>query len=258
MRKIYKIISILMSIIFFMSVLPQVNLLDVLADTTKTTYRIRTVEDLYKIREDLNGIYILDNDIDLTKATQKGGICDYDGTGWNPIGALESGDYKAFKGTLDGRGYKITGMRIYNSKSSNVGLFAGIDGATIKDLTISGTINSAKQATIGSFVGTDTSGTISDCHSEVDIHLTSALKVGGIVGIIKGDGNIRNCSNKGNIEIIFNDTVDLKIGGICGASYSSKANIEKCYNSGDIYENVPMNKGDMAVYCSGILGGGWY
>ena len=70
MRKIYKIISILMSIIFFMSVLPQVDLLDVLADTTKTTYRISTVEDLYKIREDLNGIYILNNDIDLTKATQ--------------------------------------------------------------------------------------------------------------------------------------------------------------------------------------------
>lgn len=254
MRKIYKIISILMSIIFFMSVLPQVDLLDVLADTTKTTYRISTVEDLYKIREDLNGIYILNNDIDLTKATQKGGICDYDGTGWNPIGALESGDYNAFKGTLDGRGHKITGMRIYNSKSSNVGLFAGIDGATIKDLTVSGTINSAKKATIGSFVGTDTSGTVSDCHSEVDMHLKSSGTVGGIVGMTKGKASIKNCSNKGDIEIIVTNGVGLMIGGICGSAYSTESNIEKCYNAGDIYESGTLNNGDMEVHGSGILG----
>ena len=50
---------------------------------------VRTIEDLYNIRNDLTANYILMNDIDLTAATAEGGDWDFDGRGWNPIGSKD-------------------------------------------------------------------------------------------------------------------------------------------------------------------------
>ena len=53
----------------------------------KVSIPVRTIEELYNIRDDLTAKYVLMNDIDLTSATAKGGDWDFEGRGWNPIGS---------------------------------------------------------------------------------------------------------------------------------------------------------------------------
>lgn len=76
--------------------------------------------DLYAIRNDLEGKYIMMADIDLSEATAPGGELDT-GNGWDPI--------QNFNGTLDGNGHYIKGLTIYGDpKTYNVGLFGGANG----------------------------------------------------------------------------------------------------------------------------------
>ena len=70
---------------------------------------IRTIEDLYNIRNDLKANYILMNDIDLTEATAQGGDWDFMGNGWNPIGSGDVYAGNAFEGHFAGNGHKISG-----------------------------------------------------------------------------------------------------------------------------------------------------
>lgn len=81
--------------------------------------------DLYAIRNNLEGNYIMMADIDLSEATAPGGELDT-GNGWDPI--------DGFEGTLDGNGHYIKGLTIYGDpKSRCVGLF-GYAGGTIRNL----------------------------------------------------------------------------------------------------------------------------
>lgn len=75
--------------------------------------------DLYAIRNDLDGKYIMMADIDLSEATAPGGELDT-GNGWDPI--------QNFDGTLDGNGHYIKGLTIYGDpKARCVGLFGGLN-----------------------------------------------------------------------------------------------------------------------------------
>ena len=94
---------------------------------------ISTAEEFYNIRNDLSGHYILMNDIDLSAYPE-----------WQPIGYADNSasgltyDH-AFKGYLDGNGFKITGLNIDVSKTEyiTVGLFGAIDNAAeIRNLTL--------------------------------------------------------------------------------------------------------------------------
>ena len=94
---------------------------------------IYTAEDFNNIRNDLSGYYILMADIDLSGYPE-----------WQPIGYAENSEAgltyaNAFKGYLDGNGYKVTGLKIDVSKTDyiTVGLFGAIDNsAQIKNLTV--------------------------------------------------------------------------------------------------------------------------
>ena len=99
---------------------------------------IRTAKDLYNIRSDMTANYKLMNDIDLTEATAKGGIYNFNGCGWNPIGSRNSYSGVSFTGEFDGQGHTIKGLRIEATKTGlgtdiYVGLFAKNEG-TIKNL----------------------------------------------------------------------------------------------------------------------------
>ena len=83
------------------------------ATTNEDGYvEIRTIEELYNIRDNLTANYILMNDIDLTEATAQGGEWDFMGNGWNPIGSNDIYGNVTFSGTFDGNGHTIRGMRI--------------------------------------------------------------------------------------------------------------------------------------------------
>ncbi len=78
--------------------------------------------DLYAIRNDLDGKYIMMADIDLSEATAPGGELDT-GNGWDPI--------QDFAGILDGNGHYIKGLTIYGDpKTYDVGLFGDVNSRT--------------------------------------------------------------------------------------------------------------------------------
>lgn len=92
--------------------------------TIQDPYQITTASELNDMRFNLAAHYKLMNDIDLT------------GVSWDPVGTPGA----PFTGSLDGSGYKITGLNI-NSQGDYVGLFGLIEWADpavvrVKDLVI--------------------------------------------------------------------------------------------------------------------------
>ena len=86
-----KILSLILSIVIMIS---SFSCLSVVAGAEGENLEIPegytpiyTVADLDNIRNNLEGNYILMNDIDLTEATALGGEYDFIGNGWNPIGS---------------------------------------------------------------------------------------------------------------------------------------------------------------------------
>lgn len=214
---------------------------------------IYTIEDLYSVRNNLGGSYILMADIDLSAATAEGGDWDYMGNGWNPIGSGDVYGNNAFYGEFDGNGHKITGLRIdvitvpSGTSTVYVGLFANVTGS-VKDLTISGDIryNCSKNYYVGS-IAAQCSGTIEGCINQADVDGTASSYsaedgyVGGIVGCAKTGAKIVNCANSGDVKsycvaektsALDDNTNDA--GGIAGNGDSS-ALIYQCYNTGNIF-----------------------
>lgn len=177
---------------------------------------IRTVDELYAIRNNLNGKFILMNDIDLSEVTAEGGELDT-GHGWTPI--------QNFAGTFDGGGYRIKGMQIRGKVPSNyVGLFGRLDrGSVIKNVGL----------------------------VDVDININSenfrdTICCGSLVGNVSRYGKIEKCFVNGQISI-KSENNEVIVGGI--ASFANI--IADCYNGTDIMvENDKNNK----VCAGGIIG----
>ena len=93
------------------------------ADVPEGYTPIYTAEDLYNIRNDLDGKYILMNDIDLSVYEN-----------WEPIGSFKT----SFTGEFDGNGYSVSNLNInksYNdSNTAYFGLFGCVQDCTIKNI----------------------------------------------------------------------------------------------------------------------------
>lgn len=195
---------------------------------------IYDIADLYAIRNDTDGKYILMNDIDMTEDTSEGG--DYDcGTGWDSI--------EEFSGILDGNGHRIIGMHIFGEITSNVGLFEEVRG-TIKNLgMVKCDINiSARYQEIGAIAGYGYSSTISNCYTSGNItvktegSVSNTKHIGGIVGYID---SIYDCYNSCQINVEVEGDW-WYIGGICG---EAGERVRQCYNVGKIKGSENANIG---------------
>lgn len=144
---------------------------------------------------------------------------------WTPI-ADTSYLSGAFTGTFDGNGHTISGLNGSN------GLFGFVNGATIKNLKVEGTV-SGSSANVGGIVGKTQTGTrIENCAFTGSVKSTSTSStavVGGIVGKVNtGSLTITNCYNTANI------TGGKNAGGILGYSGAAGTKIENCFNTGTI------------------------
>ena len=210
---------------------------------------IYTIEDLYMINYNLDGNFILMNDIDMTEATAEGGDWDYGGRGWEPIGSngIYSGN-TPFTGTFDGNGYKITGMRINISSLPSgtgfvyAGLFAKNTG-TIKNLSMFGSIESKYGGYYGSIAGYNT-GTILSCVNNMSITCSSGDYAGGITGY--NTGTILSCVNNMNMSITCSSFGYA--GGIAG---DNSGTILSCVNNMSI--TITCSSSDY-IYAGGIAG----
>jgi hypothetical protein len=107
------------------------------------------------------------------------GNCD-----WTPIGATGNSG-PDFTGTYDGRGFTISGFDLRPALANGgFGFFGTVDGSTIKDLVVRGTII-AGQGDHGGIVGISKgSTTILRVRSEVNITNSGYINAGGIVGTL--------------------------------------------------------------------------
>ena len=226
--------------------------------TEADPYIITNAMELDAVRGCLFLICKLGNDIDLTAYLASGGdgYAKWGAKGWLPIGDdITLATYgSAFSGSLDGAGYKITGLWIDRSDMSYMGLFSDTYNAKIKNLGIvidargvsgsypvgglmganrGGSIEncyviggnvSSKENYIGGLVGFQQNSRIENCYSYVDITGTGT-GIGGLVGIQSG-GSILNCYSTGNVSgTNFG-------GGFVGVV--SGGSITNCYATGNV------------------------
>ena len=184
---------------------------------------------------------------------------------WTPIGSNKD---HAFTGTFDGDGHTISELYI-NSNDDVAGLFGYVGrGGMIRDLTVEGKINvSGLDLCVGGIAGRVDGTEVSEmsvltdsddsetgiiyCISNVTINVTyndsSGLSVGGIVGSC-GGATISGCKNCGDVSVVGTRESDIvNIGGIVG--YSGFSTLSNCSNTGAVSaENAEK------AYAGGIMG----
>ena len=211
--------------------------------TETDPYQIGTAEGLKWFRDKVNNAKTPDE----TKicAVLKADI-DLENEAWTPIGIGEDTGKEdlPYSGTFDGNGHTISGLNV-NYRDKNGGLFCYVKSATIKNLTVAGSVphSSGDGAAYGGIVGCADSSTIENCTNRCTV--TGNWHAGGIVGWA-ANTTITGCANFGNISG-FN-----RVGGICGylSSYDSDetstnfSTIRDCYNVGSI----------SGIYAGGIAG----
>lgn len=159
---------------------------------------------------------------------------------WTPIGSKEDKIY--FTGVFDGNNKTISGLNI--ASGDYVSLFGAIKDATIKNLTVKGSVNGENGAGI---VARMESGTVENCKSYVTVE--SAGKSGGIVCLTNNGGcTISGCENYGAVNGADAGTV----GGVGGIVAYANPNtiISDCKNFGDIGSAVDTRSGGIVGYGS--------
>lgn len=207
---------------------------------------IYTATDLRNIDHDLNGNYILMNDIDLSSHSN-----------WVPIGD----ENNLFQGIFDGNNYTIKNMSIIietSNSSRYIGLFSRLSRASVLNLTISHsnisvTSDNNQRRDVGSIAGNacgtrEDKSIIKGCsfiNSSMNVGSSGSgtSHIGGILGSV-ADGiampyvEILNCYNNSSIHVetraanSWTYSGNDAAGGIVGFSH---AFVYACKNEGQIY-----------------------
>lgn len=241
---------------------------DVANTTGQKTFSISTESELNKIAEWTSGysnnfdgiMLVLEKDIALS--------CNKDNS-FTPIGINSS-----FEGTFDGNGHKISNL--YVERAGKAGLFASVYGASIKNLTVEGTVvgssyNGTDPTGVGGIVGYSFSQIlIENCVSNVNVS-SRCENTGGICGNVNDVGSvIRNCINIGNIEsnsdktggisgnpdIVYNCANFGAVSGksnVAGIAGYTEKDVSLCYNAGKISIS-PSDGADSAAAIANVAG----
>jgi len=226
---------------------------------------ISTAQQLYEVRNDLHGWYVLDNDIDLNEYPD-----------WIPIGEYE-GSYemadgewwtKAFKGKLDGQGHEIRNLHLTTGEPYMKALFGSVANGEICRLTLKDCIidiNAAPLyiAPLAAIIKQDAGNVmlVQDCNIEnLQMKVTMNLTESGYAaatGLIAGAWNavIENCQVNGTMETTVagqGKGGDLYIGGILGEAYCDTKN---CTSSLNINTTISADA-DETVFIGGLQASG--
>lgn len=170
------------------------------------------------------------NDIDLAYASA---------SSWIPVSKSN-----AFAGTFDGNGHCIKNLYSSFYQGGYVGLFGYVNGATIKNLTVEGVIESSCQHQ-GMIAGQSVGANFYNCVAKGRINTSgSADYVGGITGWVTRNSPsipvVRGCASY--VDIVSTGTF---AGGIIGKS-SNSIIMEACANYGNVTGKV--NVGGLMGY----------
>ena len=170
------------------------------------------------------------NNIDLSSVCGENAGESEQPVSWNPIGTSFSNSYS---GTFDGDGHTISGLYINSGSDSYQGLFGRVNGGTVQDLSVSGSVSGNWY--VGGVVGYNNGGTVTGCifsGSGSGTGVTGSKYVGGVVGQNFG-GTVENCYNTGSVTGVIGVTGSTDyVGGVVGQNYNGT--VENCYNTGSV------------------------
>ena len=195
-------------------------------NSTDNAYEISNAGQLLWFAGLVNGT--LTDGTTQNKAANAKVMCDID-FGTTEFAAIGKTSSILYAGTFDGNGHTI---KVNQTGSSDVALFGNIGACTIKNLTVTGTINTSVKYAAGIAMhkyGDGTTATIENCISDVTIESTVSGDGthGGIIAVVDyGTLNINHCAFTGAI----NGSETNKCGGFIG--YTNKtSNISNSYVS---------------------------
>ena len=206
------------------------------AGTEEDPYKIATADDLLEFADKVNNRdqtsawAVLTADIDLNpdmKISEDGTVTNGDDLDpWIPIGSSSN----PYSGNFNGNGKTISGLYINNSTADDQGLFGRVNGGTVKDLSVSGSVSGNNY--VGGIVGYNFSGTVTNCAFSGSGSVSGSDHVGGVVGLnSSGDSSasasVTNCYNTGEVS------GSEFVGGVVGSN-SFSATVTNCYNTGTV------------------------
>ncbi len=169
-------------------------------------------------------------------------MCDINlgGIHWMPIGINDHW----FRGSFNGHNHAIVGLS-HISGDDNVGLFGLVNGGSICNLAVKGTIKGDE--CVGGIVGRLESGHVSNVYSEVYIQNATDDFEGGIVGRASYGGLIDHCTQN---AVVNSDDKDPERGGIVG---HSDGFIRYCVNKKTVNHNYDCGGGIIGKLSGGIV-----
>ena len=182
-------------------------------------YVVYTEKQLRQISALPDRAYILGNDITVSE-------------GFTPI--------KEFRGSLNGNGYRIDGIKI-SDNSQRAGLFESVEGGTVKNLTVDADI--AVKDIAGVIAG-ENSGTIEGCcvTGYVDV---GGGNGGGICGINRG--KIEDC-----LSCVYSVKAGSFAGGIAGQNFDE---IKNCLSAAETVTSDMYSGGISGTNSGGRISG---
>lgn len=228
-------------------------------------YQIKTVDDLNKLAQDVNSgteyantFFLLANDI-AYEHTSKWNDATSTENNYTAIGYYDDIHDYNFRGTFDGDGHTISGIRIYKAGTALTDRYLGLFGqlgaeGLVKNLTLADS-RITGFADIGSIVGYCL-GTIENCTALATVFVSpngvyeedESEDFGGIAGF--NNGSIIDCTSLATVAIGDDAEYCENIGGIVGFS-QGKGFISNCTSSGTITIG---NGTSECVYIGGIVG----
>ncbi|HSX05251.1 MAG TPA: choice-of-anchor U domain-containing protein [Candidatus Saccharimonadales bacterium] len=137
-----------------------------------------------------------------------------------------------YSGTFDGQGHTISGLQI-DGPDGDAGLFADLTGATIKDLTIAGTVTSDSEC-VGGVAGYANNSSFENIHSSVTV-TTSDWYAGGLIGCgYVGDGASHHISGSSATGAVSGAGEVGGLIGELGVWNHGQMTIEHTYATGNV------------------------
>lgn len=154
---------------------------------------------------------------------------------WTPVGDSST----PFKGTFDGDGHKITGLKI--TSGSYIGLFGYVgEGATIKNVNLVGA-NVFGVKRVGALIGQiKGNATVSNCTVDSTSHVTgSDSNTGGLIGEAAGGITVKleKLINYATVMNTESEGPSRAAGIIAQVTSGANVTITKCVNNGAITTN---------------------
>ena len=174
---------------------------------------------------------------------------DLSGSEWTPIGQ-KSGN--KFSGVFDGKNFKVEGMTISNTteiQNSNTfdgyaAFFGAINGGTVKNLSVYGSVNSKNAA--GVVARVDGNSSVINCHNYATVTAPSNGKAGGVICLTNAAAiSVQDCTNSGTVS-----GGNFGTAGIVGYA-NAGVTISGCRNNGNIGDKSCKYSGGIVGYATG-------